>query len=339
MTTQDALTVWENQFNTLFRNSSDGVIVVDRTGLVQRINPAAAAMLRCVPEDCIGKWPGAVFRKFPTLVDLLRGSDSMLRRVPLQGKRIAVGIGENLEQGRLVLLQDVTERENLDSRREQLIHTIGHDLRNPVSAIYGFAELIAMYGTLNDDQERFRKRIELTAQKLQNLLSPIVDLAWVESGMPMHNVPVELARIIAGAVEELSPEARDKRISIATSTQQPLPPVMGDPLRLRQVIFQLVHNAIQYSDPEQPVAIHAFEHEGQVRCSVADRGIGIAEDDLDQIFHRMFRADNERVRSVPGGGIGLTLAQVIIQRHGGTIEVTSTPGRGSTFIFSLPLAS
>jgi signal transduction histidine kinase len=235
------------------------------------------------------------------------------------------------------MLHDISERQELDSRREQLISTIGHDLRNPVSAVYGFGELVEMYGPLTADQKRFMDRLKQTTQKIQSLVYGLVDLAWVESGMPLENVPVALDKVIQQAVAELDREARQKRMGIAISTQQPMPVVMGDPLRLKQVIRNLLQNAIMYSEPEQPIAIHAYRDGQQVKCSVADRGIGIAETEVDQVFDRTFRSPDEAVRSLPGGGIGLTMARVIIRRHGGTIEVSSVLGRGSTFTFTLPL--
>jgi signal transduction histidine kinase len=106
---------------------------------------------------------------------------------------------------------------------------------------------------------------------MQYLASSLVDLAWVESGMPMESIPVQLDRIIDQAVAELDKDAQQKRISIAISTQHPLPIVHGRPIRLKQVVTNLLQNAIQFSELEQPVAIHAFEYGQQVRCTVADR--------------------------------------------------------------------
>jgi two-component system phosphate regulon sensor histidine kinase PhoR len=111
---------------------------------------------------------------------------------------------------------------------------------------------------------------------------------------------------------------------------------MGDPDRLRLVIYNLLHNAILYSNPEQLAIIHAWEDEGEVFCSVADRGLGVADDELDLIFDRMYRSRDERVRDRPGGGLGLTVARTIIRRHGGDIWAASNLGEGSTFTFVLP---
>jgi two-component system phosphate regulon sensor histidine kinase PhoR len=340
MATQDlhshqAHQIWE--YDLLFRNTSDGALILDQHRILLRINPAAAAMLRCVPGDCLGKQVEVVFKGQPALLTLLVGKGEITGRVPLPDRRVATGIADDQQGGgRLVLLRDVTERDALDSRREQLIRSLAHDLRNPVSAIEGFADLVPMYGPLNADQQRFVARLKQTSRKLIEIAPILVDLTWVKAGMPMDNVPLRLDKVIREAVRGLTSFARDKQMTIAVSTQEPMPPIMGDSTRLRQAIYHLVHNAILYSNPEQTVAIHAFCDGHQVQCAVADQGIGIEADELPLIFDRFYRAKDDRVRNLPGGGLGLTLAQAIIARHGGTILAESVYGQGCTFTFSLP---
>jgi signal transduction histidine kinase len=113
---------------------------------------------------------------------------------------------------------------------------------------------------------------------------------------------------------------------------------MGDPERMHLVVYNLLNNAVLYSEEEQSIVIHAWSDEQEVYCSVADRGIGISDDELDQIFDRMYRSRDERVREIPGGGIGLTISKTIIERHGGDIWAASTLNEGSTFTFVLPTA-
>lgn len=327
------------RYDYLFRTISNGLITLDAEGFVDRMNPAAAAMLRLTPEDCLGKQPGEAFVENRPLVKLLAMHDDITHDVRLPEHRLAVGFGTTLaDGGRLVVLQDVTERRDLDSRREALARSIAHDLRNPLTALEGFADLVTKFGPVNDQQDRFLTRIRQTAQKLHDLTATLVDLAWIEAGMPLEHVPVQLHRLINSVVDELATFARVKGVTIAVSTQDPLPIVMGDPLRLRQVVYQLLHNAILYSHAEQTVAIHAWQDAEQVFCSVADQGIGVLPGELDLIFDRMYRSNEEQVRNLPGGGLGLTMARTIVDRHGGTITVESTYGVGSTFTFVLPLA-
>ncbi len=334
--TSDAL---QARYDYLFRAISNGLIMLDRHGVVQRVNPAAAAMLRIPPEECLGRPAAEAFQANPALTRLLSRHDDITYDVRLAEHRLAVAFGTTLEDGgRLVVLQDVTERRDLDSRREALARSIAHDLRNPLSALEGFADLVGKFGPVNEQQERFLMRIRQTAQKLYDLSASLVDLAWIEAGMPLEHVPVQLHHLINSVVDELATFARVRGLTIAVSTQDPLPMVMGDPLRLRQVVYHLLHNAILYSHAEQTVAIHAWQDMEQVFCSVADQGIGILPGELELIFDRMFRSNDEQVRSLPGGGLGLTMARTIVDRHGGAITVESTYGEGSTFTFVLPLA-
>jgi PAS domain S-box-containing protein len=327
------------RYDFLFRTTSDGLIVLDAEGRVIRMNPAAAAMLRISPEQCLGKTSADAFSGNRKLISLLTLRDDITYDIALPEKRLAVGFGMTFDDGgRIAVLQDETERRELDSRREALVRTIAHDLRNPISALEGFADLVIKFGPVNEQQDRFVTRIRQTSQKLHDLIDTLVDLAWIEAGMPLEHVPVQLSGIINNVVEEQAAFARLRGVTIAVSTQDPLPIVMGDPLRLRQVIYHLLHNAILYSHPEQSVAIHAWQDVEQVFCSVADQGIGIMPGELELIFDRMYRSNDEYVRNLPGGGLGLTMARTIIDRHGGRIWAESEYGEGSTFTFVLPLA-
>jgi signal transduction histidine kinase len=324
-------------YEFLFRSVADGILVTDPAGHIQQINPAAAAMLAVRVEDVIGARPEERFRQNPALVNLFTRSGSQTLNVRLPKRRLAVGLATGLHDGRrIVLLQDVTEKQELESRREALVTTIAHDLRNPISALAGFGELVEKFGDLNPQQQKFLTRIRQTATKLYDVVGSLVELAWIEAGMPLEHRPLELGKLIQSVITDLSPLALERRITIAFSLQDPMPTVMGDAIRMKTVIYNLLHNALIYSNPESTIAIHAWGDTHEAYCSVADRGIGIADDELEQIFDRMYRSRDERVRETPGGGLGLTIARTIITRHGGGIWAASNLGVGSTFTFVLP---
>jgi signal transduction histidine kinase len=322
----------------LMRSSSDGVLLAGAALKLTHINPAAAAMLAITPDEVLGRRPQDVFKRNQALVNLFGRDGEQRLDVRLPRQRLAVGIAETLRTGeRVVLLHDVTEKRDLDTRRDMLMHSISHDLRNPISAVGGFAELVAKFGDLNEQQDRFLRRIRQTSDKLQDVIGSLVDLAWIEAGMPLAHVPIRLGEAIDKAIREVRDLAQKRSIGIATSLQKPLPVVMGDPQRLHLVIYHLLHNAIIYSRPEDNIVIHAWGDENEVYCSVADQGIGIADSELELIFDRMYRSRDEQVRNIPGGGLGLTIARTIIRRHGGDIWASSNLGVGSTFTFVLPV--
>ncbi len=323
----------------IFRTTADGIILADKDRRIQRINPAAAAMLGTTVDETRGKSAESAFRQYPALVNLFTRKGDQQLNVRLPKRRLAIGFAATVEDDqRLVLLQDITEKNDLESRREALSHSIAHDMRNPLSALTGFADLVAKFGELNEQQEKFLTRIRQTSTKLYEMIETLVDLAWIEAGMPLDHQPIQLSEIINQVTGNLSSLASKRKITIVISVQAPMPLIMGDAERMKIAITALLHNAITYSHEEQNVVIHAWSDEQEVYCSIADRGIGIADDELDQIFDRMYRSRDERVRNLNGGGMGLTLARTIITRHGGDLWAASTLDEGSTFTFVLPTA-
>lgn len=325
-------------YDFVFRSIGDGIIIASpHDRLIKHINPAAAAMLSITVDEVIDTTPHNSFYKFPNLLNLFERDGDQTLDVRLPRRRIAIGIASTLEAGeRIVVLQDVTEKRDLDTRREQLIKSIAHDLRNPISALGGFADLVSKFGDLNDQQRKFLTRIRQTTTKLHDMAELLVELAWIEAGMPLMHIPIRLGDAINRAIYDVESIAKKHEIGIAVSLQKPLPVVMGDPIRLHTVIYHLLQNGILYSMKEDNIVIHAWGDEREVYCSVADQGIGIADDEIELIFDRMYRSRDEQVREIPGGGIGLTLARTIIRRMGGDLWATSNLGEGSTFTFVLP---
>lgn len=327
-------------YDFIFRSTADGILIANSDNQLVAVNPAAAAMLRLTVEELIGKTVEQCFRHNPALVNLFTRSGDQILDVHLPKRRLAVGVSTCFKDGtRLILLQDVTEQRDLESRREALITAVKHDLRNPIAAMGGYAELVAKFGDLNDNQKRFTGRIQQTAARIDELIGPLVDLAWIEAGLPLAHVPIQLADIIRNVVSSLSSLAASRRVTIAISVQSPMPPIMGDPARIQIAVHNILHNAIIYSFPEQTVAAHAWSDTHEAYCSVADQGIGIADDELEQIFDRLYRSRDERVQALPGGGLGLTFARTIFRRHGGDIWASSNLNEGSTFTFVLPTVS
>lgn len=325
-------------YEFIFRSTADGILVMDNTNIIRHMNPAAAAMLSVSIEDIIGKNPKVVFGKNQSLLNLFLRTGEQNLDVRLPRQRLAQGIASTTEDGtRIIVLQDVTEKRDIENRREMLSKAIAHDLRNPISALGGFADLVGRFGELNENQAKYMLRIKQTGAKLHELVKSLVDLAWIEAGMPLEHVPIRFDEIIQKAVKELSDLAQKQSVGIAISLQTPLPIVMGDPVRLQMVIMNLLHNAIIYSEAEGNIAIHAWGDENEIYCSVADRGIGVIDSELKLIFDRMYRSNDERVRDIVGGGLGLTVAKTIVTRHGGDIWASSNLNQGSTFTFVLPV--
>ncbi len=328
----------EALFDFIFRRSAEGMLFLDAAGNFSMVNPAAAAMFNTTPADIIGHSPAEAFPRNPILVRLLRlGEPSpMTLDVPLPRDRVAQGTAENLDDrsGRVAVLHDVTELRNIESRRGELIRTVAHDLRNPLNALGGYADLIGKFGVINERQDRFLTRIRQTSSKLIEVSSSLVNLAWFEAGMPMDYLPFDMSALVRAVVHEKEGLAQSKQTRLVIAVQDAMPRIMGHPSAIQQAIAHLVDNAIQYSDEHSNVVIHCWEQRNEVFCSVADRGIGIAPDDIELIWDRLWRSP--RVQHIPGGGVGLTYTKMVIERHGGHIWVESQLDKGTVFTFSLP---
>ncbi len=321
----------------LMQRSDDGVLIADHELVIHTVNSAAAAMLNMPAANLVGKSAPQIFAKNAALVALFDRSGEITFDVKLAKRRIAQGFGVTLADGdRIVMLHDVTEQRDLDSRREALVTTISHDLRNPLSVIYTYIDLVATSNNLSDEQQSQLNQARSATLRLHELLEDLVELAWVESGMPLRFTPVRFGELIDRAIEALTTKAHEHGVAFAVSIQQPMPAVMGDPDRLYIAVYQLLINAIQYSDAGSLIAIHAYGDDRESSLSIADRGFGISPQDQEAIFDRFFRSRDPRVQAIPGAGLGLTMGKRIVQRHGGAINVTSTLNVGSTFTMTLP---
>lgn len=321
----------------ILAHTTNGVLVADASGNLVTCNPAAAEMLSIRAENVIGQPPARVFSALPALVRLFE--DAATARVPLSAGRLAEGRAETLADGhRVVLLDDVSAMQELETQREALTLRIAHDLRNPVASLIGYVDLVDTSGDLSDDQHYFVDRARSTAMKFYAVIGDLVDLAWVEADMPLPRAQIDLRAAILSVVEALTPKANDKQITIATDFDASLPPILASPDGIRTVITKILENAIFYSTRTQPIRVRAWAADGSVYCSVSDHGYGISANEVEYIFDRLYRSDDPRVNEIEGGGLGLTTARAIVQHSGGDIRVESQLDQGSTFTFRLPAA-
>jgi histidine kinase len=223
--------------------------------------------------------------------------------------------------------------------RRQLIGDVSHELRTPLTAIKGSMEGL-MDGVLPATQETYQQ-IHAEADRLNRLVDDLQELSRVEArAYPLDLRPVEVSALVQTVTKRLAPQAESKRITLDLDLAPSLPHLLADEGRLVQVLTNLTGNALQYTPEEGRVTIAARRTDHEVQISVRDTGIGIPPEHLPQIFDRFYRADKSRSRRLGGGsGIGLTIARALVEAHGGRLWVESAgEGRGSTFVFSLPVA-
>jgi two-component system, OmpR family, phosphate regulon sensor histidine kinase PhoR len=242
--------------------------------------------------------------------------------------------------GAVLVLHDVSEIRRLERVRRDFVANVSHEFKTPLTAIQGFAETL-LGGALRDKQNslRFLKIIRDHAVRMGRLTEDLLKLSLIEAGKLELNVqPVAIADLVEPCLEIVRPRAEQKELTLVTECPPELPPVLGDANRLREIIQNLLDNAIQYTSAGGCIRVRATNSGGSVVLAVSDTGIGIPQADQERIFERFYRVDSARAREVGGTGLGLAIAKHLVEAHGGQIEVQSELGRGSTFSFRLPAA-
>jgi two-component system phosphate regulon sensor histidine kinase PhoR len=246
------------------------------------------------------------------------------------------------------VLEDVSELRRLQQIRTEFIDNLSHELRTPLTTVSLLAETLTREAEAAGDKipRRMRERIdniEVETGHLVQMVSELLDLSRIESGGALGPLePVDLGALAEASVGRLRLFADRQRVTLATDVSGPLPAVRGDEDRLGQVMINLLHNAVKFSPDggEVRVSVGTDATGDQVVVAVADHGVGIPRSAQARIFERFYKVDRARVRGEAGGtGLGLAIARHILEQHGGRIWVESTEAVGSTFSFSLPVAS
>jgi signal transduction histidine kinase len=226
--------------------------------------------------------------------------------------------------------------EHTERLRRNMVADIAHELRTPLSNLRGYLEAIGD-GVVKADEETVRSLNE-EASSLSRLVDDLQELSLADAGeIKLITQPGEIARLINEAVAALQTKAGGRGLTITTDLRGALPTVNIDAHRLKQVLHNLLENAIAHTNIGGRITVTAEERENQIYISVADTGEGIPSQDLPLVFERFYRVDKSRSRTTGGSGLGLTIAKRLVEAHGGKIEVASQPGQGSTFTFTIPV--
>ncbi len=225
-------------------------------------------------------------------------------------------------------------REEKAAMERNFITMVSHQLRSPLGAIFQYLEVLLgdMGGELNEMQREMLERARERLEGLLQLINDWLDMSRIQAGEILHRLQsVPLASCIDAAMAGLDFVAQQKGLSITKELQPGLPNVHVDPGTFREVLSNLISNAIKYNRPGGYIRIRAAEREGWVVVDVEDSGLGIAEKEISFVFEQFFRSKDKDVRKQEGTGLGLTIVQRILRAHGGKVEVKSEFGKGTTF--------
>jgi two-component system phosphate regulon sensor histidine kinase PhoR len=325
---------------TILDNMADGVIMTDAEGNVSLANQTAKKLFNIKGPE--GK----------SLIEAVRDHEAdellklCLRTAEMQSVQYESGTSKRYlraialpvaHSGVLLLFQDLTELRNLQATRRELIGNISHEFRTPLAGIKAMVETLRD-GAVSDHDIAvdFLNRIDSEVDRLTQLVAELTELSRIETGKAELKLePVDINDLAEEVTAQLKPQVERQRLSLVEELAADLPRVPADRARVRQVIVNLLHNAIKFTDAGGRITVSTRREGGSVTVAIADTGRGIAGDDLPHVFERFYKGD--KVRTGEGAGMGLAIAKHIVEAHGGNIRVESEEGRGSTFSFSLPL--
>jgi len=324
------------QLETILTQTEDGVIVVDADNRLLLINRTAAEAFEA-HEPLIGRSLVETL-DHPQILALVRAPGNAPRReeIELKDGRVVNAQRTPIEGvGQAVVMQDITHLKELDRIKSEFVTTVSHDLRSPLTAILGYVELIDRVGPVNDQQREFIRRVRSSVEHITALISDLLDLGRIEAGLDSARENTPLVVLARYAVETLRNTADMRKVTLEADLPEDLPLVNGDPIRLRQMIGNLLDNAIKYTPAGGRVGIQAAAEADQVILRITDTGPGISPADQPYLFDKFFRAANAP-DDVSGTGLGLSIVKSIVDSHHGRIWVDSALGKGSRFTVVLP---
>jgi two-component system NtrC family sensor kinase len=324
------------KLETILTEIENGVIVVDNAQRLLLINQTALDGLG-VDWDCLGHPASEVFQD-PKLLSLIHADEDQARReeLELSDGRVFSAQRTPIEGlGQAIVTQDITHLKELDRIKSDFVTTVSHDLRSPLTAILGYIELVERAGPVNELQKEFISRVQSSVQQISSLISDLLDLGRIEAGLDTTKEIINIAILAQEAMVSVEGAAHKSQVNFIGTIDQRMGKVFGDPIRLRQMIGNLLDNAVKYSKQGGKVEFTAHSEDEQVILRVSDTGPGIPRSEQPFLFDRFFRASNVP-DDVPGTGLGLSIVKSILDNHNGRIWVESNIGEGTIFTVVLP---
>jgi PAS domain S-box-containing protein len=341
---------------SIVETAQDGILALDAEGRILLFSPGCERLTGWPARQAEGRQVAEVLSYGPEVhstcpsdcpvrpVVPIRGEQASYTELPLRtpaGVTRWVGATLSRVAGRrpgrvraVMVLRDITASKEMDELKSSLLTTISHELRTPLTSIRALSELLVEHQFEPAERRQIAATINRESERLGRLVENVLDAARIEAGrLPTNPRPVRLGLVVEEAVAVLEGQA-GPRIRVELPAR--LPAVMADPDRLRQVLDNLLANALKYGPADGQARVRARRENGFVRVSVADRGPGIPAEHLPRLFERFHRVPGERQ---PGGtGLGLFITRNLVELMGGEVSVTSRRGRGSVFSFTLPVA-
>jgi PAS domain S-box-containing protein len=331
----------------ILASTTDAVLVTDRDERVLLANPAAEQAFGFEADRVIGQKIAET--NLASVLERIFGrplsaSEALNEEVPLpDGRTLYASVSAILSAhgeriGRVAVMRDITHLKELDELKSDFVATVSHDLRAPLTFMRGYTTMLPMVGDLTDKQRDYVDKILQGVGQMSELIDDLLDLGRVEAGVGLERKPCHLGTILVEAVDGMRARAIAKEITLRLESPQGAAVVAGDAALLRQMVANLVDNAIKYTPSGGTVTVGLSVHDRQAAIRVTDTGIGIAPDDQVRLFEKFYRIKRRDTADIPGTGLGLAIVKSIVERHGGRVWVESELNKGSVFHALLPLS-
>ena len=354
---------------------NDALIVLDLEGVVRLVNQETCSLLGCREQDLVGRRPMDGMTTCQQLAERIVSlvGKGAVRNVevecgPHNGGSRTFNLSASLMRNHrgepvatVCLVNDITDRNRVEKEREQLIgqlqeaneklrmldtmktnfiSTVSHELRTPLTTIKAFVELLLVKKGMPDERKvKLMNTVKVETDRLARLINDLLDLSRIEAGsVKWQFAPVCLEDIIQSVIESMGVLFENKGLRVAVEFTPPLPAVSGDRDRLVQVVTNILSNAVKFTPRGGSIQVALRQETARLVVEISDSGIGIPPEHIELIFEKFHRSDDVLTAATEGTGLGLAITRQIVEYHGGRIWARSTHGKGSTFIFTLPLA-
>ncbi len=331
---------WKTEeFQHITRNMREGLVLLDGSGLVLSINPAAQELFRA-GDFAIGKdflaLEGAVEARDAVNRAYLEGAgEQLLQREGRSYRLSAERITDQGDQlGAVVLTQDVTEQLQAQRTRQEFSANVSHELKTPLQSIMGSAELLEQGMVKPEDTPRFAGLIRREAERLLHLVQDIINLSQLDEGAPMPREQVDMLQVLRETAAGLASAAEEKKVTLEVTGEDCV--VSAVPRLLGEIVFNLMDNAIRYNVPGGSVTASCRREGAGAVLTVSDTGIGIPPEHQQRVYQRFYRVDKSHSRASGGTGLGLAIVKHAAEVQGAKITLESESGKGTTVTVTFP---
>ena len=331
----------QKEFNAVTRSLSEGLVLMNSSGTVLSINPAATRLLEITP-NCLGADFGVANRNpaISALVEKALTGEKAEENVALTGGEYLAAASpvksDGAVSGVVLLLFDVTQKQKAEALRREFTANVSHELKTPLHAISGYAELMKDGLVPPEDTRHFGKKIYSEAQRMIDLVEDTLRLSRLDEGAAdMQWAPIDLYETAKAAMQELTAPAELKNVSIRLEGTKTV--IQGIPQLVSGIVFNLMDNAVKYNKDGGLVIVRLGQEKNQAILTVTDTGIGISPEHQERVFERFYRVDKSHSKEIGGTGLGLSIVKHAALILGAAIELDSTVGKGTIVTVRFPM--